>query len=261
MVNALCVHGIGHQEEPESIRWQEYWKAAIQQGIRDSNPNLDFQFDFLAYDPLFEPILLNLTARDVASAVFKLLGGAVTADLSELFNRPRGIHVNFSERARWTAGMVVAWVENDDLRAATGRLSMTGSTRFGRTSSAHSLGSLICYDAFRRREEAVAGKMLITFGSRINNRFIKGGAFGGRIDPFPGAELLVPPVQPPRSRVHRTIQLDASNFRQVFTEFGSFVPWVSNHDAALPDQPVSNSAYLSRQTRTRSGPRFRHGGG
>jgi len=48
---------------------------------------------------------------------------------------------------------------------------------------AHSLGSLICYDTFKRNPGALTNRALVTFGSQIGNPFVRD-CFAGRIEPL-----------------------------------------------------------------------------
>jgi hypothetical protein len=109
MVKVLCIHGVGHQEmNPD---WPDEWTAAITQGIRQAHPEseIDVECSFSKYDDLFAPVLAKLSVADVMRAVARLGGG--------LFARPRAL-ADLPDQTLWSAGMVVAWAENDDL---TGR--------------------------------------------------------------------------------------------------------------------------------------------
>jgi metacaspase-1 len=247
----LCVHGVGHDEDKTQLQWQTDWTAAIRAGIQTSNADLDPEIAFAEYDALFQPVLNNLTAGQVADAFYKLVGGTVASDLGGLFNRPRALP-NFSDNVRWTAGMVVAWVENDQLRADSRQAVLDKVADFQPdVVCAHSLGTLISYDAFRQNQDALAGKIFVTFGSQLGNHFVKREAFGGRIDPFAGADFWFHLYNPNDHVFTEQLQLGGDQFRQVFTPFGAFLAWAINHDAAIKDQPLSDNAYLSH-TQTRA---------
>jgi hypothetical protein len=256
MVKILGIHGVGHEEATPSPQWQADWAAAIRAGVRDSNADVQVQIDFVNYDGLFQPVLDNLTASDVAAAFFKLVGGALGSDLGGLFNRPRAM-IDFPDAVRWTAGMVVAWVENDQLRAASRQAVLDKVAQFQPdVICAHSLGSLLAYDTFRHNEDALAGKILVTLGSQIGNHFVQGSAFGGRIDPFADADAWFHLYNPNDHVFTAPLQLGGDNFSQAVTAFGSFFAFALNHDAAINDQPLSDLAYLSHdQTRAQVWPR------
>jgi hypothetical protein len=251
VVKILCVHGVGHQEA--STAWQAIWEDVIQQQLNDAHPEggVNAEFRFTAYDDLFAPVLANLSARDVALAVVKLGDG--------VFPRFRSLSLtDLSAEARWTAGMVVAWVENDDLREQVWQRFLQDVDTFGPdVICAHSLGSLISYDGFRRQEAKIEGRTYVTFGSQLGNFFVRG-AFGGQVKPFEGAAFWHHLYNPFDHVFTAPLDFDAfrtaSNFRQVDTPFGSNWPWPLNHDAVNPAAP--DHAYLSHpQARAEVWPR------
>ena len=73
----------------------------------------------------------------------------------------------------WHAGMVAEWDQNAALRAALRKRLVERINAFKPdVIMAHSLGSVICYDAFSHEDEkACAGRFLVTFGSQIANPF------------------------------------------------------------------------------------------
>jgi hypothetical protein len=79
--------------------------------------------------------------------------------------------------------MVVQWVDDDTLRRQTRKRLETDVDAFEPdVVLAHSLGSLVAYDAFSLKEgrARLRGRSLVTFGSQIGNAFVRG-SFGGRI--------------------------------------------------------------------------------
>jgi hypothetical protein len=225
MVRILCVHGVGHQDADQS--WHGLWKDAITGQIQYWNASADVQVDFSDYDSLFDQA--SLSPADIAGAVGKLLEGGLIADLGGLFGRTRGLGT-LSDEVRWTAGMVVQWVDNDDLRAASRRVILDDIDRYDADIiCAHSLGSLICYDAFLDKPDAFQNRTLVTFGSQIGNHFVRGTFAGGRLVPLDGAKSWFHLYNPNDKVFTAPISLDAANFDQVDATFGPI--WGVNHDA------------------------------
>jgi hypothetical protein len=244
-MKVLCVHGIGHQEAASSV-WEPLWQQAIGDNIGALSPGGAVPaIDFLDYDDLFEEPLANLSYRDFATAFWNLSSGA--------FARPRAL-LEFSDSTRWYAGMVVVWVNDQDLRE---KLQERLLAKIGDVKPdlicAHSLGSLIAYDTFARNDDAIKNRTLITFGSQIGNVFVRGSAFGGRVEPLESATHWFH-LYNPNDHVF-TAPLDfgafqtADNFGQVITSFGNLLSGFSaNHAAVNPDNP--DNAYLTHpQTR------------
>jgi hypothetical protein len=230
----LCIHGVGHQEV--NLDWEDAWKNAIAKGLIDTHPGLDaesLEVSFTNYDDFFADPVNQLTPLDIARAV-TLLGGGV---LHRAFSLP-----NIVDGARWTAGMVIVWVENDDVRQqARDQFLNDVETIQPDLICAHSLGTLISYDAFRRNANLLTNRTYLTFGCQLGNFFVRG-QFGGRVEPFTEARFWYDLYN---SHDHVfTAPLDfgafqtASNFLQVHTDFGSDWPWPLNHDAVSPD-PVN----------------------
>jgi hypothetical protein len=101
--------------------------------------------------------------------------------ISDLLPGSRGLF-DLPEQIRWTAGMVAQWASEDDLRTALRkRLLAKLAAKSYDCIAAHSLGSLITYDACRRTPGALNKKILLTFGSQIGNPFVRD-CFAGRIE-------------------------------------------------------------------------------
>jgi hypothetical protein len=227
----LGVHGIG--DHHSNLAWQDHWRAAIESGLRRWNPSIECEFSFLLHDSIFAQY--PISAIDVAQAVAKLgasglvhsIGDAITG----LFSRKRGFIQDVSSTVRWTAGMVVQWAENDALRAKTRRAVLKAVKDFQPdVICAHSLGTLLCYDTFVRGtgRTAIAGRRLITFGSQIGSPFVRS-TFGGRIVPLKRAKDWYHLYNSEDAAFAAPIELDASNFVQVSTEFDE--PGMLDHNA------------------------------
>jgi hypothetical protein len=181
-ISILCVHGVGHGDvDPELV---PSWTGAITRAIQRWNPNLTPTLDFLDYDKLFEDAPHN--PLTYAEAFARLLASGVTQAIGGLFRRERGL-LDLPKQARWTAGMVAQWVSDEALRRKSrDRLLAAMHARPYDAVFAHSLGSLVCYDTFRRNPAAIGGKVFASFGSQIGNACLRD-AFAGRIEPLDAA--------------------------------------------------------------------------
>lgn len=191
----LCVHGVGNQEADATVR--PAWESAIGAGLRMVNPDTPIEFYFLEYDALFEA-----APRDLAvwsEALRRLLSSGLRAGAEKLPGLFRGgpppaearglgdWYEAGRETLQWTAGMVAQWAADPKLRALARRRLLEAVTAARPDAViAHSLGSLIAYDAFARPQNAaiVADTLFISLGSQINNPFVRD-LFGGRLVPLP----------------------------------------------------------------------------
>lgn len=238
----LCLHGIGHQDDPaRAATWKQLWQSAIDQNI-GATPDIEFW----EYDRFFEAPLARLSHADFAKAFWHLGGGVVFS--------PRGL-LDLSDSTRWHAGMVAVWVNEEDLRATLREQLLAAMQSYQPDLIlAHSLGSLIAYDAFARDHDAIRNKTLVTFGSQIGNLFVRGAAFAGRVEPLQTAARWFHLYNPYDHAF--TAPLDfgafrtAMNFQQVLTPFGHFLSgFADNHRAVNPANP--DHAYLTNaQTRS-----------
>lgn len=179
----LAIHGLGdHRGKP----WADPWKAAIERVAGD----VPKEFHFATYDPIFEQT--ELSALDTAKALGKL----AISGLSNAFRRERGVLSGVSEKVRWTAGYVVAWVEDDAFQAETRKWALDLINAFKpNIILAHSLGSLITYNALGHPDaQTHAGgetamilrdAHYVTLGSQIGNPFVVGNLTHGRVEPLP----------------------------------------------------------------------------
>lgn len=86
-LRVVCVHGIGGQEK--NLAWQDDWREVIQDSLQVWAADRAVEFDFPAYDDLFEAA--PLTAIDVVEAVGKLLGSGIGYGIGDPFRRGREI--------------------------------------------------------------------------------------------------------------------------------------------------------------------------
>jgi hypothetical protein len=225
-ISILCVHGVGHAEADTGI--QATWTQAIGDAVAAADGAASVHCEFLGYDALFEHAPLD--AATYAEAMAKLLASGVPHVLGDLFARRRGL-LELPERVRWTAGMVAQWISEDGLRERA-RRALRARLAAGAYDAvcAHSLGSLICYDAFSREPEAIAGKVFVTLGSQIGNPCVRE-TFAGRIVALPGARMWYHLYNPDDHVFTAEIRLDAANFAEVATAF-DLPRDPLNHDAA-----------------------------
>lgn len=180
-IKILCFHGLGRHL---GTNWGETWRNAIEPGIGNaSNVTLDFRF--ADYDTLFQEI--DLDAGETMRAIWKL----ARSGLSSMFRRERGAMSDFADRYRWTAGYVVAWVEDAEFQSRTRKLVLETIADYQPdVVLAHSLGSLVTYNALSHADADAHKKRIskidyVTFGSQIGNPFVVGNLTHGRILPLP----------------------------------------------------------------------------
>ena len=226
-LKVLSVHGLGDQRQST---WKEDWPKAIQ-AVFPAVAGLELEFEFIEYDDIFEGV--NLSAWEVAGAVAKLAASGVTS----IFKREKGVLGDAPHTVRWTAGYVVAWV-NDDRFKKKSRARVFERIKAFQPDLilAHSLGSLVTYNAFTHKDAAapdvaplLAKATYVTFGSQINNPFVVGNLTNGRVQALPVAfwhhlynrddDVFTAPIK----------NWAAPNFRQTDTPFD--LPGVGDHAA------------------------------
>ena len=223
----LGVHGLGDHRSGE---WMKEWEDAVLH-VFPKRDDVALDFEFATYDDIFEEV--DISAIEAVTAVYKLSRSAITSP----FRRRRGVVGHISELVRWTAGYVVAWVEDDGFKRRS-RKRILDALREHEPDIllAHSLGSLVTYNALTHRdatEERVARVIrslrYVTLGSQIGNDFVVRNLTPGRIV-SPDVErwyhlynhhdnVFTAPI-----RIH-----DAENFLQVETVFDD--PGFSNLSA------------------------------
>lgn len=178
-IRILCVHGLG---DHRTSAWRDSWETAIRSCFA-SEAEVDLVFRFSTYDPIFEQT--NLSFAETIGALFKLAASGV----GQVGRRHKGVISDIADRLRWTAGYVVAWVEDDAFQKATRDFILNEVREFAPdVVLAHSLGSLVTYNAFSHPDAADAAtlKLLkkvhyVTFGSQIGNPFVVGNLTHGRV--------------------------------------------------------------------------------
>jgi len=186
----LCIHGVGHGDAVDGWRadpgWQTVWEQITRAQLAANGiDTANIQVDFLQYDDLFGS---GPSLAQIARGLGTLLEGLVPLDRG--FNRD--LHLpQVTQAVRWTAGMTIQWLEDEALRAQLRQALLAKLSGPDKPDIvlAHSLGSLISYDTFRRAVAAkdfapLEGVSLVTFGSQIAHPIVINDAWGGKPAPL-----------------------------------------------------------------------------
>lgn len=185
----LCLHGIGHGDADAGWQadpgWQDKWRRVIGKNLRAHGVDAaSVQIEMLRYDDLFGdgpsklqllravPLLLQAMAAEVAGT--------------------RAFGLAIPEMLRWTAGMVVQWIEDEGLRTRLCERLLSEIQRLQpHAVLAHSLGSLISYDTLRRavarggaEAQSIDGRLFASFGSQIAHPVVMREVWGGKVAPL-----------------------------------------------------------------------------
>jgi hypothetical protein len=179
----LGVHGLG---DHRTSTWKRDWQDALTAAFPGQDA-IKLEFTFLTYDDIFEGV--DLSVWQTMQAVWKLSRSAI----SGVVRRHRGVVEDVSDRVRWTAGYVVAWVEHEGFQTKTRkRVLETVARERPDLILAHSLGSLVTYNAFSHPDASkaeIAGPLssarYITLGSQLGNPFVVGNLTPGRVERLP----------------------------------------------------------------------------
>lgn len=223
----MAVHGLG---DHRNSTWEADWEKSLKQ-VFPGKGDVSLEFHGVNYDHIFEKT--DISFWETAGALSKLTLSAA----GSLFRRRKGILGGVSNRIKWTAGYVVAWVEDDEFQRQTRRLMFEKIREIKPDIIlAHSLGSLITYNTFTHpdAEDEEIKKILrkaryVTFGSQIGNPFVVRNLTPGRIEPLkvrhwyhlynPEDDVFTAPIR----------LWDADNFQQVHAYFDS--PGFADHSA------------------------------
>jgi metacaspase-1 len=217
----LAVHGLGGWEQ--DLSWQNAWKKAFDSALQWSGGPAP-EVEFLDYDDIFAEA--KLTVPQTFDALRKLLGSALG------LGSQRGLVDQARTYWRWYAGMVVQWVDDEDLRAET-RDRLADKIRDFKPDviAAHSLGSLIGYDTAThpRTKQVFKSRTLVTLGSQVGNPFVVGQFLAGRIQPLDPSAFWFQLYNKEDDVFTASIQLPVPNFREIETPFD--IPGWADHDA------------------------------
>lgn len=187
----LGIHGLGdHRGDP----WATNWEATLRAQFPTS---LDFDFQPFSYDDIFERV--EVTTWQATQATAKLLASGVGSwfrrdGAREFGGREagtRGFFDGLDHWLKWYPGYVVGWLESDQFRAEVrDRLLKVIGDYHPDLILAHSLGSLISYDALTSVPDLLrfpsANSHLkhidyVTLGSQLGNAFVTANLTPGRI--------------------------------------------------------------------------------
>ena len=227
-ISILCVHGVGHGDADPTLRPR--WEKAIREGLTAANPYLqeaEIDIEFLAYDALFDDAQHSFGTY--AAALAKLIASAASCGIGGLFRKERGLF-DIPTEMRWTAGMVAQWISDEKLRNRAKDLFLQKLTaRDYNVVCAHSLGSLISYDAFLRHPETAREKYFVTLGSQIANVCVRE-AFAGYLKPLVHAKMWYHLYNPCDHAFTAEVSIPSPNLQEVITRF-DIPDDALNHDA------------------------------
>lgn len=201
-IKILGIHGLGDHRDGQ---WIDDWEKKIARCVSQSGVKIEFVP--FSYDEIYEEI--DISALEASTAFVKLAASGITSAASNLIDNigglfgrrsvpqagTRGVFSSTKHFLEWYAGYVVAWLEDDRFRARVRkRLLKTIGEEKPDVVLAHSLGSLISYDALSSHEDIArhpkAKKHLqrmtyVTLGSQIGNPFVVRNLTPGRIEALP----------------------------------------------------------------------------
>lgn len=178
-IKILGIHGLGgHPDEA----WMRDWTNAVRSVV----PSDDLEFDFVQYDRLFADV--DISPDEALGSAIDLLFSGITSP----FRRPRGFG-KLPDFLRFTAGYVAAWLRDEEFQQKTRQLILDHVSNFQPTVIlAHSLGSLLAYDALAHKDArratlaaALQDARFVTLGSQIGNGLVVGNLMQGRIVRLP----------------------------------------------------------------------------
>jgi DNA-binding beta-propeller fold protein YncE len=210
-IKILCVHGLGdHRKSTWKADWETVLRSVFpgQTAVDAGQSTVQLEFSFLTYDDIFEGT--DLSVWETMQAVWKLARSGVSTAL----RRERSVVGDVSDAIRWTAGYVVAWLEDDRFkRETTARVLDAVRDRTARSDSrpqprlARDIQRL-CWrrrTEGSRRERAAAQPLChvrLAAGKRLRD-----GEPHRRTPESSSRQALASPVQQRRRRLHRADQV------------------------------------------------------
>lgn len=233
-VKVLGIHGLGDHRDST---WAADWKQALSE-IQPDSDQQTLLFQPFEYDELFAEV--TISPLEALTAFWKLAGSGL--GLPRSMAEAPGVRervVSASHFLRWYAGYVVAWLADDGFRAQVrNSLFKAINTERPQIVLAHSLGSLISYDAFSSTKEFAKYPGLaehlrrmtyVTLGSQLANPFVVGNLTPGRIE-LPPVRQWYNLFNPNDSVFTASIRLpQEKKFLQVRTPFD--IEGFADHDA------------------------------
>jgi hypothetical protein len=241
----LFVHGIGHQSVRQG--WQDSWKHTVERGLQSWDTNANVVPHFVNLDTIFGQDEYEPTWSSTTTALWRL---ANSCWFGVRGSSPLARGESVRDVNRWTAGMVVQWVENDQLRRETREYLRSEVARFQPDCiMAHSLGSLVAYDAFTHPGSPLRlpNGTFVSFGSQIASCYVIRNFAQGRLTSIPARRWFHLFNKHDQVFTARIDVRDDSSFRQVETTFDA-PDWL-NHDAApSDDNPEPSLTYLGHRS-------------
>ncbi len=148
VLKILGVHGLGDHRASD---WETKWPEAISSAFPKME-GLNLEFEFVTYDDIFADTDISLV--ESISALWKLTKSGLSAlGIASVASFPRSY-----DKIKWTAGYVVAWVEDEGFKRKS-RKRVLDAVREHKPNVilAHSLGSLVTYNAFTHEDAAKHG--------------------------------------------------------------------------------------------------------
>ena len=188
----LLVHGIGHSDRDPN--YYAVWKQEITTGLTASGAAAPPTFVEFHYDDLFDAhysgpgTYATALAELAATAAFHAIADPIGDFFHGLFRPSRELTYG-GDTLRWFAGMVAQFAVEDGLRRdLRNRLAEILVAENPDVVAAHSLGTLLTFDFLHNDPRATgsARRTYLTFGSQINNVFVRSRLWPGRI--------VMPPV-------------------------------------------------------------------
>lgn len=171
----LGIHGLGDHRR---CNWAAEWREAIAASLTPEQ-RAAFEFIPFRYDGYFERV--RITPEEAWRAFRKLVRSGIGRK-----RRPE-LMTESTRWLRWHAGYVVAWLEEAEFRRDVAEALQAGIlARQPHLVVAHSLGSLISYDALAAMQAGPAAARLaslvyVTLGSQLGNPFVSGNLRGGGV--------------------------------------------------------------------------------
>ena len=222
----LLVHGIGRSDIDPN--YYHPWEEAISTGLTKAGSTAPDYVEF-HYDDAFERH--DRGPKVYAAAVIELIGtAAVHAVTDPIGNFFHGIFhpgtrdlAGIGDYVRWRAGMVAQFVVEDGLREELrDKLNDQLEQQSIDMIAAHSLGSLLTFDFLHsdQRAKQHADITYLTFGSQINNPFVRARLWPGRLM-MPSVNSWYHLFNPQDPVLTADISLSDSNFRDITTPSGA----------------------------------------
>jgi C1A family cysteine protease len=185
-MNILLIHGLNTPENPSPYGG---WITAIEAGLKNSNFVGQVNPTPMNYNQIF--IDNYISPVTYAEAAAELIGSTLLSAAAVPATEPPA---NFKDQTNADAGMVAQWVIEQKVRSQCSD-EIFNLIRDSKADVifAHSLGTLLCYDFFThdpRRFTAFNQGTLVTFGSQINNPFVRNKMWPGQIQMIPVARWI-----------------------------------------------------------------------